>query len=241
MEANLPVAPPAESAPESRPEFPYSNWGPGAAIVGLLVALIAQFFFAIPVLIVEPDSAEDPSTAASVVLQLLAAATFLAVPFAIATMKGADWRRALERLGVRSFDRSAAAGWMTLAAVAYLAFAAIYVALIGEPDQKDIAEDFGPIPIQVLLIVIAAPISEEVCFRGMLFGGIRERLPMVWAALFSGLIFGGLHAVTGLSAVPVLIFLGFTLAVLYEKTGSIVPGIMLHLLNNALALLAQTS
>jgi CAAX protease family protein len=237
MEANLPVAPPAELAPAPKPAFPYSNWGPGVAIVGVFVALIAQFFFAIPVVILEPEAAEDPSTAASVVLQLLGALTFLAVPFAVAAMKGADWRRALERLGVRSFDRSAA-GWMTLAVFAYLAFAAIYVALIGEPQQEDIAEDFGPIPIQVLLIVIAAPISEEVCFRGMLFGGIRERLPMVWAALLSGIVFGGLHALTGLSAVPVLIFLGFILAVLYEKTGSIVPGILLHLLNNAIALSA---
>ena len=122
---------------------------------------------------------------------------------------------------------------------AYLTFAAIYVAILGEPQQDDIAEELGPVPFQILLIVIAAPIGEELCFRGMLFGGLREKMPGWAAALISAAIFGGLHAVTGIEAVPVLIFLGFALALLYEKTGSIVPGILLHALNNSVALLGQ--
>ena len=111
--------------------------------------------------------------------------------------------------------------------------------LFGQPHQKDIAKGFGAIPFQVLLIVIAAPISEEFCFRGMLFGGLRTRLPRIAAALISGAIFGGLHATTGVSAVPPLIVFGFVLALLYEKTGSIIPGILLHMLNNSVALLGH--
>ena len=57
----------------------------------------------------------------------------------------------------------------------------------------------------------------------MLFGGLRERLPFWAAALISGAIFGALHATTGISAVPPLMIFGFLLALLYEKTGSIVP------------------
>ena len=87
--------------------------------------------------------------------------------------------------------------------------------------------------------MIAAPVSEEICFRGMLFGGLREKLPRIAAALLCGLIFGGLHALTGITAVPPLIVFGFLLALLYEKTGSIVPGIILHMLNNSVALLGQ--
>ena len=64
---------------------------------------------------------------------------------------------------------------MVAAIGAYLLFAIAYTAIFGQPHQKDIAEGFGAVPVQVLLIVIAAPISEEVCFRGMLFGGLRER------------------------------------------------------------------
>jgi membrane protease YdiL (CAAX protease family) len=73
----------------------------------------------------------------------------------------------------------------------------------------------------------------------MVFGGLRTRLPRIAAALISGLVFGLLHALTGLSAVPPLIAFGFVLALLYEKTGSIVPGILLHLLNNSVALIGQ--
>jgi membrane protease YdiL (CAAX protease family) len=73
----------------------------------------------------------------------------------------------------------------------------------------------------------------------MLFGGLRERLPRVAAALLAGTVFGLLHAFTGISAVPPLIAFGFVLCLLYEKTGSILPGMLLHMLNNSVALLAQ--
>ena len=128
---------------------------------------------------------------------------------------------------------------MALTFVLYLAFTIFYSLVITEPNQKDIAKSFGPIPIQVLLIVIAAPIAEETCFRGMLFGGLREKLPRLVAALICGLIFGALHALTGVTAVPPLIVFGFLLALLYERTGSIVPGILLHMLNNIVALAGQ--
>jgi membrane protease YdiL (CAAX protease family) len=59
------------------------------------------------------------------------------------------------------------------------------------------------------------------------------------AALAAGVVFGAQHAFSGLSAVPPLIALGFIFCLLYEKTGSIVPGILLHMLNNSVALLAQ--
>jgi membrane protease YdiL (CAAX protease family) len=237
MEANLPTAPPGE-APREEESFPYSNWGPLPAITGVVIALVAVSLLAVPVQIVDNPSGDEFSTSAQVALQLLTALGFLVVPFVIAMQFDASVRVAARRLGLRSF-RPSALGWMLAAAGAYLVFGAIYVAIVGEPEQEDIAEGFGAVPVQVLLIVVAAPISEEVCFRGMLFGGLRERLPLPAAALASGAIFGVLHALTGLSAVPPLIVFGFILALLYEQTGSIVPGILLHMLNNSVALLGQ--
>jgi membrane protease YdiL (CAAX protease family) len=175
----------------------------------------------------------------SIISQLATELGFLLVPLALASMKGAKGLpQILRRLGFRTFSRSAF-GWMALAFVLYLAFTIFYSLVITEPKQKDIAESFGPTIVQVLLIVIAAPIAEETCFRGMLFGGLREKLPRLVAALITGLIFGGLHALTGVTAVPPLIVFGFLLALLYERTGSIVPGILLHMLNNTIALLGQ--
>jgi membrane protease YdiL (CAAX protease family) len=193
----------------------------------------------VPVLIAaHPSAGKDLSDGASALVQLATALGFLLVPFAIAAGKGATVREAAAQLGLRRFKPSALL-WMLAAIGVYLLFAIAYTAIFGSPHQDDVAEAFGAVPIQVLLIVVAAPISEEVCFRGMLFGGLRERFPRLVAALITGVIFGGLHATTGVSAVPILAAFGFILALLYEKTGSIIPGIVLHMLNNSIALLAH--
>jgi membrane protease YdiL (CAAX protease family) len=238
MEANLPVERPPEAA-SADPGYPWANWGPQLAIGGVFLALGAGIVLGIPAVIIDNPTNGDLSSAANVVVQLATALGFLLVPILIASRWGeASVGQALQRLGVRSF-RPSALKWMLAVIGAYLLFAGVYSAIFGSPHQEDIAESFGAVPVQILLIVIAAPVSEELCFRGMLFGGLRTRLPRLAAALISALIFGGLHALTGVSAVPPLIFFGFVLALLYERTGSIVPGILLHMLNNSVALIGQ--
>ena len=218
--------------------FPYATWGPRTAILGLLAALGLAIALGIPALVIDnPAPGEDFSTAANIAAQLAQVLAFIAVPIYIATRDGASLRPALERLGVRSF-RWSAFGWMAAAIGAYLILIGLY-SLVVKPNQEDIAPSFGPIWVQVFLIVICAATSEELCFRGMLFGGLRTRLPSLAAATVSGLIFGALHAPTGVSAVPPLIVFGMVMALLYERTGSILPGVILHALNNSVALLAQ--
>jgi membrane protease YdiL (CAAX protease family) len=235
MESNLATAPVAE--PAARP-FPPSNWGPSGALLGAVTALVVGLLLGIPALFFTEGDGEL-TTAGNVIAQVATVLGLGLVPLWVARSRGAaTLGEALRRLGVRRF-RPSALGWMVVAVVSYLTFAVLYSALIFEPEQEDIADGFGPIPIQVLLIVFGAAIAEEICFRGMLFGGLRERLPKVPAALIAGLVFGALHALTGISAVPPLIALGFIFCLLYEKTGSIVPGILLHMLNNSVALLAQ--
>jgi uncharacterized protein len=226
---------------QSPTPFPYSNWGPRVAVLGVLLALGTGIFLGVPAIVVDAPAEEaDLSTWASVAVQVATALGFLMVPMVIAARWGADSvGEALRRLGVQAFRAGQALKWSAAAVGAYLVFAALYAGIFGAPEQEDIADSFGPPAVQVLLIVIAASVSEEICFRGMLFGGLRERFPRYAAALIAAVVFGGLHALTGLSAVPPLIAFGFVLCLLYEKTGSIVPGIILHMLNNSTALLAQ--
>jgi len=223
---------------EPRRAFPYSNWGPWAAVLGVLMALGTGIMLGIPAAVAWNDGEGGLTTAGNVGVQVATALGFLLVPVAIAAARGATVGQALRRLGVRGF-RPSAVKWMAAAAGAYLLFAGLYATLIVEPKQEDIAEGFGALPVQLLLIVVAAPVSEELCFRGMLYGGLRERLPRLGAALVAGALFGALHLLTGITAVPPLIAFGFVLCLLYEKTGSIVPGVLLHMLNNSVALLAQ--
>jgi uncharacterized protein len=228
MEGKLTADPVAEPPRLPVSMFPYANWGPWRALLGFVAALGAGAVFA-GVLSVFGFAAE----------QLGFEFGFLFVPVVLAASQGAgSLSEAVRRLGLRR-PQPSAIKWMAVTVGVYLLFTAVYIGIFGNPHQEDFVTKLGSIPIQVLLIVIVAPISEETCFRGMLFGGLRERLPRIAAALISGLIFGALHAPSGASAVPPLIVFGFLLCLLYEKTGSIVPGIMLHMLNNSVALLGK--
>ena len=233
-----PVPTAAAPPPKDARGFPYATWGPRTAILGLLAALALAIALGIPALIIDnPAPGEDFSTAANIAAQLAQVLAFFAVPIYIASRDGVSLRPALGRLGVHRF-RWSAFGWMAAAIGAYLVLIGLY-SLVVTPDQEDIAPSFGPIWVQVFLIVVCAATSEEVCFRGLLFGGLRTRLPGIAAAAASGVIFGALHAPTGISAVPPLIIFGTVLALLYERTGSILPGVIVHALNNSVALLAQ--
>ncbi len=85
------------------------------------------------------------------------------------------------------------------------------------------------------VVAVLAPVAEEVFFRGFLYGGLRRRVGVGAAMLLSTVFFTALHLSIGLF-IPILV-LGLFLAWLYEHTGSLYPGILLHAANNALALL----
>ena len=82
-------------------------------------------------------------------------------------------------------------------------------------------------------LVILTPIFEEVIFRGILFKGLRRRLPLWSSAVLASLIFAVAHMQWN---VGVDVFaLSLVLCFLAEKTDSIIPGIILHGLKNTLA------
>lgn len=87
--------------------------------------------------------------------------------------------------------------------------------------------------------VLIAPIVEETLFRGLLFGSLTKRFSAVWAAIVSSAIFAVLHG--QLNVMIYTFCLGLILCWLYKRSGSILPGILLHLLNNVIAFWAITS
>jgi membrane protease YdiL (CAAX protease family) len=86
----------------------------------------------------------------------------------------------------------------------------------------------------VLAGVLVAPFSEELFFRGFLFGGLETRYGWKKAALVSSLLFAIFHLNLP-SLVPTFI-LGGIFAVMYHQSKSIWPGIFLHFLMNAFSL-----
>ena len=233
----IPVPEPEPEPQEEDFSFPYASWGAMTAVGVSILALFAGLLLSLPFLaIAGVDSENEASAGTLVAIQACTALGFILIPILVATGASGGLRSGLRRLGFVSFRPLQALAWCGAGIAAYLTFALIYASVIGQPEQEEIAERFGSLWAQVMLIVIAAPLAEEICFRGFLFGGLRKRLPMIPAALAGGLFFGLLHFTTGWSAVPVLIFLGAMFAVVYEKTGSLWPPIILHMVNNGLAL-----
>ncbi len=83
----------------------------------------------------------------------------------------------------------------------------------------------------LFLAVFVAPFCEEVLFRGFLFAGFLRAMPLSLAVVLSAFIFAAAHG--DVASFPVLFCIGVLLALLRWHTGSLWPGILLHLLNNA--------
>ncbi len=81
--------------------------------------------------------------------------------------------------------------------------------------------------------VIFGPIFEEFIFRGFLYSSLRRKFGVKKGMVFSSFLFALLHrTVYGFLAIFIL---GLVLAYLYEKTGSLIPAISLHIFNNTVA------
>ena len=85
----------------------------------------------------------------------------------------------------------------------------------------------------MLVIAILAPIAEELFFRGMLYPLLRRNLS-VWPAIFlNAALFSLIHFIPVL--LPALFIVGLMLAWVREKSGSVIPCMILHCMQNALA------
>ncbi len=85
-----------------------------------------------------------------------------------------------------------------------------------------------------LVVGVVVPIGEEIFFRGLVLGALRRSLNRHAAVVASALFFAAAH-LQAVELLPILI-LGLVLGYLYEFTGSIVPGMIAHGLNNLAAL-----
>jgi len=241
--AGGPAPPPEDESTAGAPTVA-ATWGAGRIVVGILVLLVLSL---IEVAVVSIFDADLDSLAARLVTQAMLAATLIAVAFGVATERGATRTSPSATLGLRRPLRSPYA-LAAAAYIAYVVFALVYGALV-HPHQRDITRDLGfghgdlGTVIAGILIIGAAPVAEEIFFRGFIFGGFRTRLSFPVAALLSAAIFGLFHYTGGGSeaVIPQLAFLGLALAWVYEETGSIYPTIGLHVLNNAFAFAVLTS
>lgn len=91
-------------------------------------------------------------------------------------------------------------------------------------------------PLGIIAIVIMAPIVEELLFRGAIEGHLlRKWKHPAGAIVFSSLVFGVVHG--NWVQAPFAFVIGLALGWMYYRTGSLLPGILMHFVNNSTAVL----
>ncbi len=86
----------------------------------------------------------------------------------------------------------------------------------------------------VISIVLVAPLAEELLFRGALERHLlRQGHSAAFAIVVSSAFFAVVHG--NPAQIPFAFLIGMLLAWLYYRTGSVVPGVMCHVVNNSLA------
>jgi membrane protease YdiL (CAAX protease family) len=224
----------------------------GDAFIGLIVANVAAALVGAVILAAtgNVDAAADGELSLTMVaiLQIPLWTGYLGAPWYAARFRGnglvADFGLRMEWKDVPK-GRAAGLGTQILAIPAlYVLIFTITDALDLDVDQdlsgaaRDLVEkatDPLGIVLLVLITVVAAPVIEELFFRGLLLRSIEHRFgpaPALWG---SSLIFAAVH----LQALqfPALLLIGLVLGWLTQRTGRLGPAIWAHVAFNAVATL----
>jgi uncharacterized protein len=220
------------------------RWPAWYAITGFGVALVATFV--VVGIVAAATGATEDSPSFTTVATLLQEAIFVgtAVLFASFVAPPRPWQ-----FGLRGTRLWPAVGWAALALFSFYTFTIIYSVAVQPHAEQNVTKSlgadqgtFGLIAAGIMVIAIA-PVAEEFFFRGFFYRALRGRFGIVSAALMDGVLFGLIHfdptASDALLILPPLAVLGFVLCLVYEQTGSILPTIALHALNNTIAYGAQ--
>ena len=132
-------------------------------------------------------------------------------------------------------------GMSVLIAAAYLFVEESFGQIFFSEELQKMAEDKSMISgiSGILYGCIFGPIAEEIGFRGILLGGLLKTRCRPWLAiLISAIAFGLLHKFP-LAFFGSIVF-GIIVGWLYWRTGSIIPCIIVHIVNNSLTAIDST-
>ena len=133
-------------------------------------------------------------------------------------------------------------GWSMALIVSVMAIAAAFVTepismLLPEmsPETKHMMEMLmnGPVWIVLLSVSVFAPFFEEWLCRGIILRGLLKKVGPTWAIVISAAVFGLIHGNIW-QAIPAF-FIGCLLGYVYYKTGSLKLTMLMHCVNNTLA------
>ena len=119
--------------------------------------------------------------------------------------------------------------------VAGMIFINLCSEFIGLPDMmQDTFRAMSRNVFGIISIAIMAPLVEELLFRGAIQGHLlRKGMKPVYAILIASAVFGIVHM--NPIQIPFAFAIGMIFGWLYYRTGSVVPGMIGHFINNSIA------
>jgi uncharacterized protein len=200
----------------------------GGATYAASIALVAVL---LPLL-------EDPAVTGVVALFLSGAMGLLAVAVAVLVRV-----RGLAAFGLRGAAPRHLAVAAALGPVVYVVgtvFAVAYMAVSGDTQivqssyQAAAAASWWSLLVTVLAGAVVTPLGEEAFFRGVLANALLARYRAWVGVVVSAAIFALAHGIN--PVLPAAFAVGVLAAVLFRRSGSVWPGVVLHGVNNLVAL-----
>ncbi|HET8948927.1 MAG TPA: type II CAAX endopeptidase family protein [Solirubrobacteraceae bacterium] len=215
-----------------------ARWSPPVALAAVVLGLVAGQ--AVSLALVFGLGGDEPGVVDGI--GLIAADVVLIAVIVLFARRGA--RLSAGTLGIRRTRFWPAVGWACAFFAATIALQGVWTLLVGPGDEVSGGGGgaTGPPSAIVIALVmfgvaVAAPIGEEIAFRGYLFAALTTWRGPWPAALITGLLFGAAHvAVYPPELLPALAFFGIAACLLFWFTGSLLPCIAVHAFNNAIAM-----
>ena len=228
------------------PPLKTPTWGLGDAVIGFLLAFVGSAVTGGLALAASgADEFEDMSLAWANVAQL-----GLWVPMVLVTL-WASWLKgngAVRDFGIRVTGVDLLAGGAAGVVFQLLVLPIFYVPIfvLTDTDVDELSETareitdradgaFGVVML-VVLVVIGAPIVEELFYRGLVLRSLERRFGSTAAIVVSGLFFGVVH-IPNFIGVPGLALFGIFLAYITVRTGRLGPAIACHMAFNAVTVI----
>ncbi|MGP1349337.1 MAG: lysostaphin resistance A-like protein [Stomatobaculum sp.] len=212
----------------------------GHCLVPLFVCFAVQLAFSAAVLVLFPAIGGEGAAAVR-----LTGAQDLILVFLLFRMFRRD-----AATGERAADRSRCVG-LTVYAVSIIGFLAVYLLLnfgvsvsgVAEGDARfqAVAAEMSAAALaeQLMVSAVAAPVAEELLFRGLLLRRLQKVVGIPGAVFLSSLAFGIFHG--NLTQGLVAACLGLLLAFSYVKTEAFLLPVLMHACTNAAVILLMYS
>jgi membrane protease YdiL (CAAX protease family) len=247
----VPMPPPLPELAPPPPRKPWGFWatlGWGLLVLlgwGLAQVIVVLVMFASSGMLAKATDLSSEQQLQDFKVQAMALvfcpATIISCPVGLAAIWLFVWIRrlpvpeylGLRRIRVKPLLISLAAMLAVLAGME----AITRVAHLNAGDQ-DMVQVFLQAPSRVLVwiaVVVAAPLFEELCFRGFLFRGFVAAIGPIFTILLTSAIFAALHTQYNIVGILMVFTAGLTMGCTRWRTGSTAITILQHVLMNGIA------